>query len=182
MVSRKKTILIVEDDAMLRDALVEKITREGFKTFEARTGEQCLSLAFSNHPDLIILDILMPGLDGRSALKRLRADAWGKNARVLILTNLSSIESGVDADDVVGNLIKSDTKIGDVISKVNSLLLLDDDIGGISTVSESGLPEFRCECGKLLFKGTLHFSMIEVKCKRCGGILRIDASDKKFLG
>ncbi|MBI5456881.1 response regulator [Candidatus Kaiserbacteria bacterium] len=180
MTSLKKTILIAEDDALLRNALVDKLAREGFNALEARTGAQCLRLAFQHHPELIILDIMMPGLDGREVLKKLRIDPWGAHARILVLTNLGSGEIGIDVNDVDGHLVKSDTRIGDVIKKANALLSVGD--GHLQSASESELPEFRCVCGKLLFKGTLHFSTIEVKCKRCGEITRIDASDRKFLG
>ena len=56
--------------------------------FEAKNGVEGLALALKEHPDLILLDIVMPELDGMAVLSRLREDRWGKNARVLILTNL----------------------------------------------------------------------------------------------
>lgn len=87
-----KKILIAEDEDTLRGVLVDMINRSGFLTLEAGDGEEGLKKALSEHPDLILLDILMPKMDGLTMLKKLREDVWGKNVPVIILTN-------VDPDD-----------------------------------------------------------------------------------
>ena len=86
-----KKILIVEDEASLRKALVEKFQREGFETFLAFDGVEGLDQAERIQPDLILLDIIMPKMDGMTMLKKLRESGdWGKQVPVIILTNLSS--------------------------------------------------------------------------------------------
>ena len=116
----KKTILIVEDDAPLRNALRDKLICEGFTTLEAKNGAEGLEVALAEHPDLILLDIVMPVMDGITMLKKLRKDEWGKNARIIMLTNLSDTEKMTEAIEQgsYDYLVKSDWKIEDIIAKV----------------------------------------------------------------
>jgi CheY-like chemotaxis protein len=83
----RKKILIVEDDQSLRLALYEKLTRAKFEVLTATNGKVGLKQAFAKKPDLILLDILMPVMDGMTMLKSLRKDKWGKNVYVIMLTN-----------------------------------------------------------------------------------------------
>jgi DNA-binding response OmpR family regulator len=124
MSSSKKTILIVEDEAPLREALVDKLEREGYKTLSAKDGVDGLTQALENKPDLILLDILLPKKDGLSLLKDLRQNAWGKTAKVIMLTNLSNWSNTKEAVDynVRDYLVKSDWKISDVVKVVNKKL------------------------------------------------------------
>src|SRR3990167_6145262 len=120
----KKTILIVEDEISLLNALRDKLTREGFSTLEAKNGEEGLEVALREHPDLILLDIVMPKMDGMTMLRKLREDLWGKSAKVIILTNLSDKEKMAEAleQKLHKYLVKSDWKIEDVVAKVREQL------------------------------------------------------------
>lgn len=122
----KETILIVEDDAMLRNALHEKLTSVGFTMLEANNGYEGLRAALDKHPDLILLDLVMPVMDGMAMLKELRQDDWGKTARVIILTNLPSDNNLVNQYLTQSQhsyyLEKSDLKIEDVVKKVQERL------------------------------------------------------------
>ncbi|MDO8557836.1 MAG: response regulator [bacterium] len=124
MTDQEKTILIVEDDRSQLQALVDKLTQEGFATLEAKNGEEGLETALREHPDLILLDIVMPVMDGMTMLKKLREDTWGKDALVIILSNLSDPEkiSQAVTQGTYGYLIKTDWKIEDVVAKVKELL------------------------------------------------------------
>ena len=119
-----KKVLIVEDEKSLRKVLVKKLIKEKFDILEAKDGLDGLDKAIEHHPDLILLDIIMPVMDGITMLKKLRSDKWGKEVPVIILTNLvdagktqESLEQGV-----YDFLVKSDWKIDDVIKKVNNRL------------------------------------------------------------
>lgn len=90
------TILIVEDEPSLVLALSEKFTHERFEVLTASNGKMGLKSALKNKPDLIVLDILMPVMDGMTMLKELRKDPWGKNVFVMILTNR---EPSIDLED-----------------------------------------------------------------------------------
>lgn len=93
MDSAQKRILVVEDDEVMLKTLHDALAKEDFAVYEARDGEAALVIASEAHPDLILLDILMPRMDGWEMLRQLRAkDDWGKCAPVIILTNLSGDE------------------------------------------------------------------------------------------
>lgn len=93
-----KKILIVEDDEMISLMYKTKLEQEGFFVFLANNGAQGLSMAMSQNPDLVLLDVIMPQLDGFSVLRELRASASMKNTPIIMLTNL-----GTDEDKKKGN-------------------------------------------------------------------------------
>lgn len=124
--TNKKILIIeiVEEDAPLRNVLKDKLIREGFDVLEAKNGKQGLDVALRNHPDLILLDILMPVMNGITMLKKLRKDAWGKNVKVIMLTNLSENEKVADAmmQGSHDYFVKSDWKIDDIVAKIKEKL------------------------------------------------------------
>jgi DNA-binding response OmpR family regulator len=119
-----KTILVVEDDASMTTAVSDKFNSSGFQVITAKNGEEGLALALSKHPDIILLDILMPKLDGLSMLKRLKEDRWGTFAPVIILTNLGDNEKMAEALElgVVGYLVKAEVQLSDLVLKVKKVL------------------------------------------------------------
>ncbi len=121
---QRGTVLIVEDEQDIRQTLVDRFIREGFKVFEAKDGVQGLRLALKERPDLILLDIVMPKMDGIAMTKKLRQHAWGKKAAVIMLTNLSDLKKVSEALESGGYdyLVKSDWKIEDVVKKVKQKL------------------------------------------------------------
>ena len=122
----QKTILVVEDEKSLREAIVDILRLKNFLSLEAKDGVEGVEVALSKHPDLILLDLLMPTMDGMSALKKIREDAWGAHVPVIILTNLSATNEQL-VEDVVTHrpehyLIKSDWKLHDVVKKIEEIL------------------------------------------------------------
>lgn len=81
-----KTILVIDDDNLVLVSLGEALTTAGFHVEVAEDGESGLAKALALHPNLIITDIRMPGLDGLQMVEKLRADEWGKQAPVIILS------------------------------------------------------------------------------------------------
>ena len=124
MPNAKNKILIVEDDLELLEVLKKKFAMEKFEVLEAINGKTGLGEAFQHHPDLILLDIVMPVMDGMTMLKKLRADSWGKNVFVILLTNLSDESKVAEAmqHSVFDYLVKADWKIDDVVKKVRERL------------------------------------------------------------
>ncbi len=123
----EKTILVVEDDLSLLGALADKFSREGFAVLQAKNGEEGLESALKNQPNMILLDIVMPVMDGMTMLKKLRAtNEWGKTVPVIILTNLTSDNDERMRDITETNpayyLVKTDWKIEDVVEKVRERL------------------------------------------------------------
>ncbi len=84
-----KKILIVEDDRAESNALVDTLSREGFAVSTAENGVKGLERALADHPDIILLDVMMPEMDGLTMLNKLREDVWGKTVPAIILSNLS---------------------------------------------------------------------------------------------
>lgn len=120
----KKKILVIEDEKPLINALSAKLQNEGFQVVEANDGKTGLKAALKHKPDLILLDIILPKMDGIGILENLRENAWGKSAKVIILTNLSDWDSTKKAVNlnVHDYLVKSDWNIKDVVKKVKSKL------------------------------------------------------------
>ncbi len=125
---KKPKILIVEDESSLRNALRDKFGREGFLVLDAKDGEAGLALALKETPDIILLDIVMPKMDGMSMLKALREkNDWGKQVPVMLLTNLGADDENImkviSKDNYVCYLVKSNWAIGEIIEKVKKMLL-----------------------------------------------------------
>ena len=122
-------ILIVEDEVAMLNALVDNLQASGFgHILQARNGEAGLALALDEKPDLIILDIVMPRMDGMTMLKKLRQDERGKDLKVILLTNLAADESitkGATIYEPSYYIIKSEHSIEDVIQKVKIVLNLE---------------------------------------------------------
>lgn len=122
MTKINKKILIAEDDKSLLLALQEKFTNEGFSVVTALDGEEGLMVAEKEKPDLLLLDILMPKIDGITMARKLKET--GINAPIIFLTNLDDIKHISEAIEVSKSdyLIKSDWKISDIITKVKEKL------------------------------------------------------------
>jgi DNA-binding response OmpR family regulator len=122
----QKTVLIVEDEKILRDAIVDVLRLKNFLPLEARNGNEGVELALRKHPNLILLDLIMPAMDGMAAFKKIREDAWGEKVPIIILTNLSATKEQ-PVDDMAMNtstqyLIKSDWKLHDIVKKIEETL------------------------------------------------------------
>jgi two-component system cell cycle response regulator DivK len=81
-----KRILVVEDDADNRGLLVKALTPEGYEMMEAPDGRSAIVLARSKHPDLIIMDLALPGIDGWEASRRLKSDPRSADIPIIALT------------------------------------------------------------------------------------------------
>lgn len=122
--SKEKTILIVEDEESMAMAIIEKLTKDGYNVIAAKNGEEGLNSAIKEHPDLILLDIVMPKMDGITMLKELRKDEWGRGAKVIMLTNLNDEKMISDAldQDSQDYLVKTDWKLADITDLIDKRL------------------------------------------------------------
>lgn len=122
---KKRKLLLVEDDTFLAGIYVSKFDQAGFDTLLAIDGVTGLELAQKELPDVIILDILLPKMDGFEVLERLKADPKTKNIPVILLTNLSQqedVERGLRLG-AADYLIKAHFVIEDIIAKINKVLI-----------------------------------------------------------
>ncbi|KKQ41338.1 MAG: Two component transcriptional regulator, winged helix family [Candidatus Magasanikbacteria bacterium GW2011_GWA2_37_8] len=130
MSSQKKqgdvTVFLVEDDAFLSDIYSKKFTMEGFKVVTADNGEKGLADIKKKMPDIVLLDILLPKLDGFAVLEKLKADPATKDIPVILLTNLGQkddVDKGLQGG-AVDYLIKAHFKPSEVVDKVKKVLQL----------------------------------------------------------
>lgn len=124
MIRVKPTVLIVEDEGPMRRVLVDAFFKANFRVFEAVDGESGLRIAGSERPDFILLDLLMPRMDGMTMLRELRKSDWGKKAQVAVLTNFNDSERihEVAKCNVSDFWIKTDWTLKDLVSKVRERL------------------------------------------------------------
>lgn len=124
MVNKEIKILVVEDEDFLLDLYETKLEQSSYEVIKATDGAQGLSLAQLELPSLILLDILMPKVDGYEMLKKLKKDKKTKNIPVIIFSNLSQkeeIEKGLKlgAKDFI---IKTSVTPTEMITKVREYL------------------------------------------------------------
>ncbi|MDO8507460.1 MAG: response regulator [bacterium] len=126
----KQSILIVEDDNILQEMYCEKFEMDGFKVEKASTGREGLKTLEGNAPDIIILDILMPDMNGLEMLKEMKKNRELRNIPVILLTNLG--ESKIDMDSelsfalgIKDYLIKTKHTPDDVVKRVRQVLKLE---------------------------------------------------------
>jgi two-component system phosphate regulon response regulator PhoB len=93
----KEVILIVDDEEDIRELVELNLRREGYQTLTCDTGERALELVDSKRPDLVVLDLMLPGVDGLEVCKRLKADPDTRQVPVVMLT-----AKGEEADIVAG--------------------------------------------------------------------------------
>ena len=122
--AKKKKILFAEDEKSLNKAFCIGLSKSNFQVIPVFDGEECIAKAKEEKPDIILLDLLMPKMDGETALLRLKEDKDTKNIPVVILTNFSNPEKFKDtlSKGAVDYLVKSNSSIEEVVAKVNEVL------------------------------------------------------------
>ena len=119
-----KTILIIEDEYDMREAIATALRNAGFHVITAENGQTGVDKALEIEPDLILLDLLMPVMDGQTALKVLRTHPWGETAKVVILTAMDDIKNVGEAYEanIVGYITKSETSLAELVEQVKELV------------------------------------------------------------
>lgn len=124
MAATKSKILIIEDDSFLLTMYATKFELENYQVVTAEDGEKGLKLAQKEKPDIILLDVLLPKLNGFEVLKALKENFETKDIKVLLLTNLSQrgeVQEGL-ALGALDYLIKAHYMPSEVVEKVNKIL------------------------------------------------------------
>ncbi|MEK7662081.1 MAG: response regulator [Patescibacteria group bacterium] len=121
---QKPSILIAEDDQFLSALAAEHFIKEGYEVATAQGGEEAIMSLEKNIPDIMLLDIIMPGMGGFEVLKKVRADDRYKNMSIIVFSNLgqqSEIEEAkkLGADDF---LVKARFTLKEVMGKVGALI------------------------------------------------------------
>lgn len=124
--TEKINVLLVEDDSFLANIYKTKFEMEGFKISISENGEIALADVKKKKPAIILLDILLPKLDGFAVLSKLKEDKDTKDIPVILLTNLGQkddVQKGLDMG-AVDYLIKAHFKPSEVVEKVKKVLSL----------------------------------------------------------
>lgn len=121
-------IAIIEDDELIGQMYRMKFEVEGFDTELAVDGETGLDLIENYNPDLVLLDIQMPKMNGDVVLRTMRKKAWGKDVLVIILTNTGKEEAPKDLEkyNIYSYIVKAELTPRDVVAKVKEALNLKD--------------------------------------------------------
>lgn len=117
-------VLVIEDDKFLRELIIRKLNAENFNVVEAIDGEEGLKKAGAEKPDIVLLDIVLPGIDGFEILKRMKADPELSKIPVIMLTNLGQrddIQRGIDMG-AVDYLIKAHFTPSEIIERVKKVM------------------------------------------------------------
>jgi two-component system, OmpR family, alkaline phosphatase synthesis response regulator PhoP len=126
MDNKPKKILVVEDDADLRNILIDGLKPLNYQIVPAEDGEQAMELLLDQKPDLVLLDLLLPKLDGFKVLERLRQypDKVIAETKVIVLSNLWSDKDILRAQalKVDEYYVKANTNLEDVFKKVKAVL------------------------------------------------------------
>ena len=117
-------IMIAEDDQFLANAYRVKFEKSDFEVKLVFDGEEALAAIGEFHPDIILLDLVMPNKDGFTTLKELKASDTAKNIPVVVTTNLSQAEDIKKVKDLgaIDYLVKSDISLGEIVDKVRGYL------------------------------------------------------------
>ena len=119
-----KKILVIEDDKFLRELISRKLLKEGYDISEAIDGEEGIKKIKEKKPDLVLLDLILPGIDGFEVLSRMKEDSSSSSTPVIILSNLGQkedVEKGLKLG-AVDYLIKAHFTPGEIIEKIKVAL------------------------------------------------------------
>jgi len=119
-----KLILFIEDEPTLQKTLGRALEQEGYEVQSALDGQSGLALVKRIKPNLILLDLILPKMDGFAVLKELKKDANTKEIPVIVLTNLESpqdIERAL-SEGATNYLVKANYELNDVVKKIKELV------------------------------------------------------------
>lgn len=120
----KKTVLIVEDSPYLAESLIDMLEIAGHVAIVAPNGRTAVEMAAEHQPDLILLDIRLPDIDGYEVFRRIRSTEWGKTANILVLTASESTENISKNIDLPSEnvLFKPEWSVTDLINRIEKQL------------------------------------------------------------
>lgn len=121
-----KKILIIEDNDTYSSILTKKFETEEFEVISAKDGLTGVSMALDNKPDIILIDLLLPKMNGIQLMEELRKQEWGRGVPLLILTNINpdpQILESINKNKPAYYLLKPEVTLDEVVEKINSLFL-----------------------------------------------------------
>ncbi len=122
--SQKPTVLLIEDDKFLRELIVQKLEKEGFEVESAIEAKEAFKLMDEKKPDVVLLDLVLPGMDGFSITRKIKENSQTSDIAVIILSNLAQKEDFERAmsEGASDYLIKANFTLGEVVEKIRNVL------------------------------------------------------------
>ena len=119
-----KKILVIEDEPAYLKLLRDQLTKAGYEVIEANNGEEGLTAALKQKPDLILLDLIMPKMGGLKMLNTIRKFKWGEGVPVFILSNVYGSEeiSAALHDRASKYFVKSELSLDDLLANIKTIL------------------------------------------------------------
>lgn len=119
---QQPAVLVIEDSSYLADSLIDMLDMQGYLATHCATGREGVTAALEHHPDLILLDIRLPDINGYEVYRQIRATDWGATAKIMVLTASESIENIAQNIDLPRSdvLFKPDwsmQQLADIIAK-----------------------------------------------------------------
>lgn len=116
-------VLLIEDDDVLRKIMMGRFEREGFEVVVAPDGETAIFMAKKERPDVILLDLILPKLNGFQVLEKLKEDKEAAPAPIIVLSNLGKEEDKETADrlGVKAYLIKTEHSLEEIVAKIREV-------------------------------------------------------------
>ncbi len=119
-----KSILLAEDDPFTMDVYLNRLKKEGYRVDIAKDGQMALEKIKNNYPDLLILDIKLPKIDGCQLLRMIRQDSKTKNLKVIVVSNLDQKDFPEDISDlgVIKYFLKIENTPEEILDTVKEIL------------------------------------------------------------
>lgn len=120
----KSKILIVEDDDFLRSLAVSKVTNEGHDVSVAANGEEAVNLLQTEVPDLVLLDLMLPGLSGFEVLQNIKSNPNLSDTKVIVFSNLGADEDIIKAKQIGADeyMVKSNFTLDELVAKIQDMI------------------------------------------------------------
>ena len=121
---KTKKVVVAEDNPSLSDIYKVRLELLGYSCFVAHDGVEALNIIEQELPDLVLLDIMMPKLAGNQVLERMRASEWGKNIKVLIISNINEADApaGIRGMGIEGYAVKANLSKNQLDQLVDNIL------------------------------------------------------------
>ncbi len=118
-----KKVLVVDDEKSFRFLISKTLEKAGYEVILAENGMEAVEKAFQLHPDAILMDLYMPVKDGVSAIREIRQDAWGKDAKIAVLSNIDYPETVKEMRNMkIDNyVVKSSQSLQDISTLVDTM-------------------------------------------------------------
>jgi DNA-binding response OmpR family regulator len=122
---KNRKVLIVEDDEALQALYSKVINGAHIPTTTVGTGKEAVAIALAEHPDVILMDVMLPDISGHEAVQQIRRDDWGKNVPIIFLTNRTDPESVVNAVSAGSEdyIVKAHVSNQELLNKVREAMV-----------------------------------------------------------